>query len=167
MCFDPASLSIIGTVFGATSAISQSRAQAAGYENQANAADQNAKIAEKQAVSAAENGAQEEKQMRQRGEATIGAQKASFAASGLDTGSGSAMDVIADTSTQNNLDALTVRKNAANQVWGYQAEQTNFKNQARAARSAASNAKTAGYMGAFGTVLQGVSSYKSKFGSKP
>ena len=164
MCLAPALLSGLGTAVGAVSTIQQSRAQASAYESQANAANQNAKISEKQAEIASQNGAQEEKQMRQRGAAMIASQKAGFAASGIDSGAGSALDVTNDTSTQNELDALAIRRSSANQVWNYQTEATNYKNQANAARYAAKNAKTAGTLNAFGTILNGVSSYKSKFG---
>jgi len=164
MCLDPVSLGVMGTVLGATSTIQSSKAQAASYENQASAADQNAKIAERQAQTAAESGAQEEKEMRRRGAATIGTQKAGFGASGIDSGSGSAVEVTNDTSTQNELDALAIRRNSANQVWGYQAEQTNYKNQASAARASAKNAKSTGLTSAFGTVLTGVSKLQSKYG---
>lgn len=166
MCVAPAILSGAGTALGVVSAVQEGRAQSAAYQNQANAADQNAKIAERQAVTAAQNGAQEEKEMRRRGAATIGAQKTAFAASGIDSGSGSATDVINDTSSQNELDALAIRKNSANQVWGYQADQTNYKNQASASRTAAKNARTAGNLNAFGTLLSGYTSMQSKYGKK-
>ena len=166
MCVDPVTLSVLGTVFGATSAIQESKAQAATYENQANAADQNSKVSAKQAEISAQNGAQEEREMKRKGAAMIGAQKTGFAANGIDSASGSAMDVINDTSTQNELDALAIRKSSANQVWNYQAEETNFKNQASSARSAAKNAKTTGMLKAATTVLTGASSFQSKYGKK-
>jgi len=163
---DPATLSILSTVVGVTSAVSESKAQASAYENQANAADQNAKIAGKQAEISAQNGAEQEKLMRQRGAAVAGSQKAGFAASGLDSAAGSPLDVLTDTYNQNELDALAIRKNSANQVWGLQANQTNYNNQASAARSSAKNAKTAGMIKAAGSVLSGVTSYQDKFGKK-
>ena len=167
MCVAPALLAGIGTAVSTVSTIQQGKAQAASYNNQAAVADQNAKIAGRQAEVAAQNGAEEERQMRRRGAATIGTQKTAFAASGIDSGAGSAVDVINDTSAQNELDALAIRKNAANQVWNNQAEQTNYVNQASAARSAAKNANSSAKMSAFGTLLTGASALQSKYGKAP
>lgn len=164
MCLAPALLAGIGTAVSAVSTMQQGNAQASAAQSQANAADQNAKIAGKQAEVAAQNGAEEERQMKRRGAAVIGAQKTAFAASGVDSNAGSALDVTTDTFNQNELDALTIRKNTANQVWNNQAEQTNYVNQASSARAAAKNAKTSAMIGGLGTVLTGVSKYKSQYG---
>lgn len=153
----------LGTAFGVASSIQQGKAQAAAYEQQANAADQNAKISEKQAEISAQNGAQEEQRIRNRAAAIAGQQKAGFSASGLDISQGSPLDVLTDTSTQGNLDALSTRRNAANQTWGYQVEQNNYSNQAKAARAAASNARQAGTMNAIGSLLTGATSLQSQY----
>jgi hypothetical protein len=160
------SLAILGTLMSANSAIQEGNAQAAAYSQQAQQADQNAKTSERQAVISAQNGAQEEQRVRNRASAVAGSQKAGYSASGLDIGQGSPLDVLTETNTQGNLDALATRTNAANQTWGYQAEQTNYQNQANQARAAASNAKSAAKMNAFGTLLSGATSMNKMYGKR-
>ena len=156
-------LTAVGTAVSTVGAIQQGRAAAAAATAQANAADQNAKISAKQAELAAQNGAREEREMRQRGAAIIGAQKAGYGASGLDIGAGSPLDILTDTRYQNELDSLNVRRNAANQVWGYQAEQTNFVNQASAARASARNARSTANLMAVGNLLTGATTLSSQY----
>lgn len=156
-------LTAIGTAVSTVGSIQQGRAAAAAATAQANAADQNAKISAKQAELAAQNGAREEREMRQRGAAFAASQKAGFSASGLDIGAGSPLSVLMDTNYQNELDALTVRRNASNKVWGYQAEQTNFTNQANAARSAARNARSTANLMAVGSLLTGATTLSSQY----
>ena len=156
-------LTAVGTAVSTVGAIQQGRAAAAAATAQANAAEQNAKISAKQAELAAQNGAREEREMRQRGAAIIGAQKAGYGASGLDIGAGSPLDILTDTRYQNELDSLNVRRNAANQVWGYQAEQTNFVNQASAARASARNARSTANLMAVGNLLTGATTLSSQY----
>ena len=144
-----------GAAVGAASAIGQGRAAASAYSAQAANDDQNAKIAAKQAEQAALAGAREEREMRQRGAAAMGTQRAAFSANGLDIGSGSPLDVLNDTQYLNELDALTIRQNTANDVWGHQVQSVNYINQAKANRAAARNSRRAGNLGAFGSLLTG------------
>lgn len=161
MCFDPATLTAISAVFSAKSAYDQGQAQAAAYNAQEKANEQNAAIAAKKAELAAVAGAKEERKVRQQGQQVMGAQRAAFAANGLDVSSGSPLDVLNDTSYQNEIDALTMRRNTANQVWGYQAEQTNYMNQASADKAAASNAKKAATMNMIGSLLTSAAGYSA------
>lgn len=158
MCLDPVTLGTLSTAVSAVGAYQQGQATSAAYQSKAAADDQNAKIANKQAEIAAQQGAREEREMRQRGQAVTGAQKTAFAANGLDIAAGSPLDVLTDTRFLNELDALTIRRNTANNVWGYQSEATNYLNSASANRSAASGAKTAGYLGVAGSILTGATS---------
>lgn len=158
MCIEVAlanALMGVGTAVSAVSSYQQGKAQAAAYNAQAAADDQNAKIAAKQAEQAAASGASEERATRQRGAAVAGAQRAAYSASGLDIGAGSPLDVLGDTMYQTELDALNVRRDSANTVWGYQVQEGNYKNSASANRSAASNAKRAGKLGAVSNLLTG------------
>jgi pyruvate/2-oxoglutarate dehydrogenase complex dihydrolipoamide acyltransferase (E2) component len=163
MCFDPGTLSILSTVVGATGAVQQGNAQAAAYNAQAAADTQNAQIASRQAEEAAVSGAREEQEMRRRGQAFAASQRAAFSVNGLDIAAGSPADVLTDTVYQNELDALNIRRNTANKVWGYQAQETNYNNSASANRAAASNARKAGNLSAFGTLLTGTTSYMDKY----
>lgn len=60
-----------------------------------------------------------------------GNQRASLAAQGIDPNSGSAADIIDETTTLGALDAMTIRGNAAREAWGYkmQAQEYNSKGQ--------------------------------------
>jgi hypothetical protein len=159
-------LTAIGTVVSAAGAVQQGRAASAAATADANAADQNAKIATRQAEIAAQNGAQEERETRRRGLAVAGAQRAAYSANGLDISSGSPLDVLTDTGRQSELDALQVRRNAANEVWGYQAQSTNYSNQANASRATAKNARRAGNMAAVGQLLTGATKMSEQFAAR-
>lgn len=90
--------------------------------SQADLADANANIADLQAADAIQRGAQEEQRFRSLVRGAIGAQRAGFAASNIDVGQGSAVDVQADAATLGELDALTIRTNAAREAWGYKVQ---------------------------------------------
>lgn len=156
-----AELALLATVVSAAGSIQQGKSEAAAYKAQAAANDQNAKIAEKQAEDSSIRGAKEERLMRMRTKQEIGSGKAMFAANNLDISSGSPLDILDSTAFNGEMDALTVRRNTSFDVWGLQNEAVNQRNQARANRSAAHNAKVAGYMSAAGTLLTGGSNYKS------
>lgn len=149
-------LAAIGTGLNVVGQIQQGKAQSAAYSAQEAADEQNARIAERQAQQAAISGAKEEREMRQRGAAVAGQQRAAYSASGLDIASGSPLDILQDTNYQNTLDVINIRQNTANTVWGYQTQQTNYLNQAAAARSAAKNARRSSRIGALGSLAGGV-----------
>ena len=90
----------------------------------------NANIAAQAAGAALENGQQQASMAAMRGERTIGAQKAGFAASGVSTGTGSALDVLSDTAMVSKQDQDVIQNNAARTAWGYNSQATNFRNKA-------------------------------------
>lgn len=108
--------------------------------------DRNAQIADLQAQDAIERGAVQEKMQRRQTEQVIGSQRTSLAAQGVDVNKGSAMDVQADAAYLGELDALTIKNNAAKEAWGY-------KVQAQDARFKGKIAKREGEFGAFKTIL--------------
>jgi hypothetical protein len=134
----------------------QAAKQNAAY--QANVANQNASIAQAQAISVGQQGAAEQAQIRQRARQVTGAQKASLSASGLDIGSGSPLSILADTAYQSEQDVQTSRYNTALQMWG-------LNNQAANYRSQASNAIAAGNNAATSTLLTGVTSLAKQYSS--
>jgi molybdopterin biosynthesis enzyme len=111
----------------------------------------NAMIAEYQADDAISRGKFNEKRQRQATEKVIGSQRAGFAAQGVDVNSGSALNTQADAAYLGELDALTIRQNAAKEAWGY-------KVQAVSSRRQGKNAEREGYMGAATTVIGGAGS---------
>lgn len=107
-------------------------------EQNAATAAQNADIAKQQSSGAIREGEIEEKQHRLRVAQLKGEQRTSFAGGGVVVDRGSAMDTLQDTTKWGELDALTIRTNAAKEAWGYDVEARNYKTQQNALTSQAS-----------------------------
>jgi hypothetical protein len=104
-------------------------------ESQAALADWNAGIADLQAKDAIERGAEDESRFRQYVRQMVGSQRAGFAAANVDVGFGSALEVQADAAMLGELDALTIRTNAAREAWGFQVQAQDLRQRAEIARS--------------------------------
>ena len=117
----------------------------------ANAAidNSNAAIASQAAGVALENGQQQAGMRAMQGSRLAGAQKTGFAASGVATNAGSALDVLGNTAAVSKQDQDVIQNNAARTAWGYNAQATNFKNKAAIDEQA-------GESGELGDVLGGV-----------
>jgi hypothetical protein len=90
----------------------------------------NARVYEGQATDAVARGKDTENRFRQQIKGLIGSQRASYAAQGIDVSDGSALDVQMDTARQGQLDALTIRTNAAREAWGFNVQAKGFRLQA-------------------------------------
>jgi hypothetical protein len=154
MC-NASSISTGADVFGTFTQMQAAKNNAA---YQASIANQNAAIAEAQAVSVGQQGTNEQVQIRQKAKQVTASQKTAFAANGLDTQSGSALSVISDTAMQSEQDVQTSRYNTAMQMWG-------LNNQANQYRAQAKNAKQTGKYQAMSSLLTGVSSAAQKYSS--
>lgn len=148
----PVMLTAASGLVGAAGSVIQGNAQAKAYEQQAQVAQQNARLAELQGERALERGAREEGQFRRRQRQFQGTQRAQLAASGVQMG-GSALSVLADTAQGIEEDAAMIRFNTLQSKWERDAQAVNFRNEASAAQASASNAKRAGRLGAFSTLL--------------
>jgi hypothetical protein len=93
-----------------------------------------ASMADAQATDAVARGKEQETVFRQGIRRMIGGQRASFGASGVEVGTGSAADVQADTAYWGEIDALTIRTNAAREAWGYQVTAADYRRQATSTR---------------------------------
>lgn len=145
-------------------------------EAQAQLADYNAAVADLQARDAVARGAIEEAQFRRDLNVLVGAQRAGYAAGNIDVGYGSAVDVQADAAFLGELDALTLRTNAAREAWGYQVEAVDLRRRAllartegaqleQAGRAEASGYRRAGALGGVGTgVGTGASLLQARYG---
>jgi len=129
---------------GVTSASGQ---YASGKANQ-ELANYNARIADVQAEDALARGRESESIQRKRTKALIGTQRARFGAQNIEINDGSALDVQADTAYLGELDALTIRNNAAREAWGYKVQAEDYRARGRIARME-------GTYGAAGTLLGG------------
>lgn len=127
---------------GAVTAYSQYQT---GKYNEA-VADNNATLAERQAVDAEERGKIEADEHRERVQRIISEQRAGMSASGVEINSGSALDLIVGTREMGELDALRIENNAAREAYGYRSQGMNYKAQGKLDRYA-------GNTGAVGTAL--------------
>lgn len=157
--------SVIGAGVGAYGAIRSGEASSAAAKanaqiqnNNANVATQNANFA---AAEGETNAAMKEMQTR----AAVGQELTEQAANGVDVNSGSAVDTRTSTQQLGQLDAATIRSNAARQAYGYQTQSQNATSQAGLDTAEAGNDITAGDINAGSTILGGVGSASSKYSS--
>lgn len=148
----PAALTVVGGLFSAASSVMAGNAQAAAAKSEAAMAEQNARMAERQGIEALKSGAREEERFKQQARQFQSSQRTAIAASGVQL-SGSALNVLADTAQGIEQDAEAIRFNTLKDKWGFDVQRTNFKNQAHAARATARNARTAGWIGGFTSLL--------------
>lgn len=162
-------MAAVGTGVTAVSQYKQGKAaeaagtkQRAASDSQAALADFNASVADLQSKDAIERGAQEESRFRTQVRGAIGQQRAGIAASNIDVGFGSAVDVQADAAYLGELDALTIRTNAAREAWGYKVQATDLRKRGEIARkegvyleAAGKQAGSAAKLGIVGTLAGG------------
>jgi hypothetical protein len=147
-------------------------AQREAAESGAELQDYNARVADLQAKDARERGAEQESGFRMGVRSMVGSQRAGFAAGNIDVAYGSAADVQADATMLGELDALTIRTNAAREAWGFKVQADDLRKRAKIARKEGVYLEAAGranaqaaYAGAAGTVLSGASSlYQARYG---
>lgn len=149
----------------------QAKAQASAYNSQAAANDANARQAQQQAQDALDRGRAAEEQERQKAARFQAQQKAAFAASGTDSTSGNALDVLTDTEYMGELNAANIRYNAGQESLGFRQQSNNYLFQARSDRAAASNARRAGRLQMATTLIGGATTIADRFnklgGTKP
>jgi hypothetical protein len=133
--------------------------------SEADLADYNAAVATVQADDALARGAEEESRFRAGVRGMIGSQRAAFAAGNIDVAGGSALDVQADTAYLGELDALTIRNNAASEAWGYKVQSADLTKRADIARKSGVMLEKAGRTRANAAYLDTASSIVSSGGS--
>lgn len=127
MC-GPVAIGVAMVAAAAASAYSQ-RQQS---KYQAALANYNADVQEKSANAAVNAGNEQAAQQRARARQLQGTQAATLAASGVDLGGGTAVDIFGDTAQQGELDALTTVNNAQRQAYGLNAQAAGGRAQAGA-----------------------------------
>ncbi|GHV34457.1 hypothetical protein FACS1894187_05040 [Synergistales bacterium] len=144
---------VMMTALSAASSLAQGMAAQGAAKAQALSAEQNARMAEEQAKDSVKRGGREENKFRRQIAIHQGQQRAALAASGVDVDSGSA-ELLQDASRgEAEEDASVIRFNAQREAWGHQAQATDYRNQASAARAAGRNAMTGGVIGAGASLL--------------
>ena len=136
-------LGIVLNLFGIGYSASQEKAAA--YEN--------ARIAEEQAAKEREAAVREEAGYRRRARRFMSTQRALFATSGVRLDEGSPLDVMMDSVSELELDALAIRA-------GGVARSEYFLNQAEADRRAGDRAVTTGYLNIGRSLLTGYGKYR-------
>jgi hypothetical protein len=127
-------------------------------ENAKAIGDFNAKVADAQAADALVRGQEDEQRFRAGVRTLIGSQRAGFAGQNVDVTQGSPVHVQADAAFLGELDAQTIKNNAAREAWGYSVQAEN-------ARMGGSNAQTASQFGAASTAIgAGYSLLQAKYG---
>lgn len=167
---DPVTLATVALVgstlsagVGAVGAISSANAQSDAAKYQAQVATNNATIAGQNARYAAAAGATQAQARDFKTRATVGAIEAAQGSSGIDVGSPTSKEVRDSAEQLGRLDTATIMSNAMLQSRAYSAQATNFDAQAGLDKMQASNAQTAGGIGAFTSLLSGASSFSDKW----
>ena len=155
--------SVASAAVGAMGAIQQANAASASANYQAQVNQNNAILAERNAEDARKRGEVEAQEHQRQVSALRGRQTAAMAANGVDITSGSPLNILADTSQMGALDTKTIRNNAQREALGYESQGMNFKAEAGLNRMQAKSAKTAGMIGAVGSVVSGFGQVADKW----
>ena len=131
----------------------QSRAQAAAYEAQAQAAFQNARIQNKKGELMAEQYAQRHRDLDAKRRLVTGQQTAAAGAAGISGAVGSPLDVYTASMEAWGQDTVNLLNNQRNDEWNNYTGEVNYRNQGYAAEANAKAAKRAGNIGIAGTLL--------------
>lgn len=153
----------LGTAMSVAGPVVQGMAAQKSAEAQARANEYNAQIAESQAEIRAQKASKDERLLRIKGELAKGTQRAAFGAAGLVPDSGSPLNILLDTQRSIEQDANTIRYNAALDEWGLGERANLYRTQASYARSAGSQAMTAGVMGGLTALGTSVSRFSDKW----
>lgn len=129
----------------------QEQAKAANYN--AGVAANNATIAQQNASLAGAQGAANAAIEQQRTRATVGGIKAAQAANNIDVNTGSAVDVRSSAAELGELNAITIRSNAAKTAYGFQTQSSSDTAQAQLDQQQAKYDSEAGYLNAGKTLL--------------
>lgn len=116
----------------------------AASDSQAELADWNASVADLQAQDAIARGSEAEARFRASVKGMIGSQRAGQAAGNIDVNFGSTVDVQADAAYLGELDALTIKTNAAREAWGFNVQGQDLRRRAVITRKEGDQARIAG-----------------------
>ena len=163
-------LTAASTGLGVMGQISQQQAQqqaasanAAQAVYQSQVARQNEELMRRQAADATQRGQVAEENRRRLTAQQIGQQTAALAGQGTDL-EGSPTDILGDTRAAGELDAQTIRANAAREAYGYQVQGLGYGSTATLEATRALNSTyTPNYLGAGASLLAGASTLGDKW----
>lgn len=122
------------------------------YQAQAEAAQQNAAMISKQREQQADAYAQKQKQLNDRFRLAQGQARAAAGASGLNA-DGSVADILSSSENAYNQDSMNLLQNQRNDSWSSYVNEVNYRNQANAYNTAASNARKQGHQKMLSTLI--------------
>ena len=134
--------------------VAETNAAVGQHNTQAKMSDRNAQILEQRGLQIGADAARNEEALRRDYRDFAGTQLAAAAESGLGTG-GSILDVIRQSESRANLDALNIRYRGQTEAQGFRAEAGTERVTSSLARQMASKAKAAGALGIIGTAAGG------------
>jgi hypothetical protein len=158
---DPVTIGVLvaaSTAMTAVSAIQQGQAAAAQADAQQQSQKYNAIVKQQNAALARQQAGAREEQQRRGARQLLGQQRAALAQAGIGTG-GSALDIEEQSAVRAELDALTIAYEGELQAKGLLASAQQDIYQGEVAAAAGENAKTASYISAGASILQGAASY--------
>lgn len=165
MCAISALVGLLSAGVSAVGAMQQADAQADAANFEAEVARRNAKIADHNAREEIIRGDAEQKKQKRYTQELLGKQRAAMAANNIDVTHGSALDAATDTAMLGEIDALQLKANSYNRAYDQKVTAWNYKNKAVQKDNEASNARSAGKLSAFGTLLTGIGkAYSSSVG---
>lgn len=156
-------LNFAGAMASAAGQRHAAEAKAQQYEYQAKVDENNRKVALWKAQDARARGAKDEAAHRVKVAQLKGRQRSALAASGVELGGGSALDILGDTAALGELDALTIRSNAEREEYEQKVVASNLQANAGMKRMGATNARIAGKINARTSLLAGAGSVASKW----
>lgn len=128
MC-EPTSIAYVaGMVIVAVAGVAEADAQKQAGRANAQIAENNARLSDASAKDVANLGAREQQQAAWRTRALIGKQKAGLAANMIDSGEGSAFDLVGETALFGGAEQSALSMDAARKAWGFQSEGLNYRN---------------------------------------
>lgn len=133
--------------------IAQGKAQSNALRYEADVNKNNAVIQERLSADAIERGREEERLHRIKIGQLSAKQQNALALNGVEANSGTALDILGDTAQIGELEALTIRSNAAREAYGYDLNANNYTNSANNNLTAARNVRSSSRFSAMTTAL--------------
>lgn len=131
-------LTAVSTGVAAYGAYTQAKAAKSSANYQADVDEQNAKAQERNAQDIEARGREEQDRYRRRLAQMMGSQRVQLAGTGVDIGSGSALDLMADTAGEGARDVATIGQNTARDAYGARVGAMSAQAQANIGRATAS-----------------------------
>jgi hypothetical protein len=154
---------IAGAAISAMGTYSSYESQKASAQYGATVARNNALVADQYAAMEGTKGVAEEETSRLKTSEQVGATKVAGAAAGVDVTSGTPLETQADVRAMGDLDALTIRSNAARNIYGYRVQGVSYQAQAALDESRRKNLGTAEGFGVASSIMGGASSVSDKW----